>query len=479
MTTKANKELIPDVLADRYATSEMVAIWGPRQKNILERRLWLAVLRSQNELGLEVPAGAIEAYDKVLEDVDLASISRREADCRHDIKAKIDEFNELAGYQCIHRGMTSRDLTDNIEQMQIRKSMLLVRDKAVAVLKGFANAAGLHIGLAIVGRTHNVAAQITTDGKRFANAGEEMLMAYNQLEYLIENYPLRGIKGPIGTSQDQIDLLGSASLARQLEEGVASELGFDMLMNSVGQVYPRSLDYDVATRLALLAAGPSSMATTIRLMAGYDLMTEGFKKHQKGSSAMPHKMNARTSERVCGFNDIIQGYADMISRLSGRQWQEGDVSCSVVRRAVFPSIFFAIDGQFESLLTIFGEMGVYEAMVRRELNHYLPFLATTGILMAAVKKGMGRESAYAIIQEHTTEVAKGLHDGTIKENCLFERLGEDDRMPFSEAEIRQLANDPIDLTGDAVGQVRNFVNKVAVIVGEHPEAASYQPNGIL
>jgi len=184
---------------------------------------------------------------------------------------------------------------------------------------------------------------------------------------------------------------GTAKLA-ELERRVAAHLGFEHVLTSVGQVYPRSLDYDVLTALVQLAAGPSSLATTIRLMAGQELVTEGFQPGQVGSSAMPHKMNTRSCERVNGLAVVLRGYASMVGELAGNQWNEGDVSCSVVRRVALPDAFFALDGLLETFLTVLDEFGAYPAVIARELDRYLPFLATTSVLMAAVRAGVGRET---------------------------------------------------------------------------------------
>ena len=255
------KPRIPNVLAGRYASPELAVLWSPEQKVVLERRLWLAVLRAQAALGIEVPEEALADYERVLEDVDLYSIAEREKVTRHDVKARIEEFNALAGHEHVHKGMTSRDLTENVEQLQIRLSLEHVRDRLVAVLVRLASLASQYSELVMAGRSHNVAAQATTLGKRFAGAADEILVAFARIEELIARYPLRGIKGPVGTSQDMLDLLGgdSAKLA-ELEQRVSEHLGFGNGFTSVGQVYPRSLDYDVVSALVQAAAGPSSLA---------------------------------------------------------------------------------------------------------------------------------------------------------------------------------------------------------------------------
>ena len=296
----ADKDQIPDVLADRYASAAMAAIWSPEGKVKAERRLWVAVLEAQCDLGIEVPDGVVEAYRSVIDLVNLESIRERERVTRHDVKARIEEFCALAGHEHIHKGMTSRDLTENIEQLQIRDSLRLVLDKLVAVVCALGAQADTHPELVMVGRSHNVPAQATTLGKRFANYGEEALAALGRIDHLLDRYQLRGLKGPVGTQQDQIDLfLGGADKAVELESRVAASLGFADTMASVGQVYPRSLDYDVVTALVQASSAPANLARTIRLMAGQGLISEGFQAGQVGSSAMPGKRNARTSERIC------------------------------------------------------------------------------------------------------------------------------------------------------------------------------------
>ena len=472
-------EPIADVLAARYASAEMAALWAPANKVALERRLWVAVLRAQADLGVAVPDGAIEAYEKVVDDVDLASIADRERVTRHDVKARIEEFNALAGFEQIHKGMTSRDLTENVEQLQIRSALVLVRRRVVAVLARLGSLAQEHRDTVMAGRSHNVAAQATTLGKRFASAAEELMLALDRLDDLIERYPLRGIKGPVGTSQDMLDLLGGdTGRLADLEAAVAEHLGFEEVLDSVGQVYPRSLDLDVVSALVQLAAGPSSLATSIRLMAGHELVTEGFAEGQVGSSAMPHKMNTRSCERVNGLTVVLRGYQSMVSELAGAQWNEGDVFCSVVRRVALPDSFFAIDGLFETFLTVLDEFGAFGAVIERELARYLPFLATTKVLMAAVKAGAGREEAHAAIKQHAVAVALDLRAGA-ERNDLVERLAADDRLPLDQAELDSLLADPSQFTGAAGDQVDQVVSLIAAVVAEDPEAASYSPSPIL
>ncbi len=467
------------MLATRYASAAMTDIWSPRAKIVAERRLWLAVLRAQAELGVPVPEEAIADYEAVLDNVDLESIAARERITRHDVKARIEEFNALAGHEHVHKGMTSRDLTENVEQLQILQSLRLVHRHGVAVAIRLVLHAEANRELVMAGRSHNVAAQATTLGKRFASAAQETLIALQRLEELIGRYPLRGIKGPMGTAQDMLDLFdGDTAKLAELERRVAEFLGFSTVLTSVGQVYPRSLDHDVVSALVQLGAGPSSLAHTIRLMAGHELVTEGFAPGQVGSSAMPHKMNTRSCERVNGLQVVLRGYASMAAELAGAQWNEGDVFCSVVRRVALPDAFFAIDGQTETFLTVLDEFGAYPAVITRELDRYLPFLATTKVLIAAVRAGMGREAAHEVIKEHAVAVALAMRERGAEPD-LLDRLAADERLPLDRAALDVAIADRQAFTGAAADQVDQMMAEVTALVERYPSAAGYVPGAIL
>ena len=469
-----------NVLASRYASRPMVDLWSPEAKVVMERELWIAVMEAQRELGVEIPDGVVADHRAVVDQVDLDSIRERERVTRHDVKARIEEFCALAGHEHVHKGMTSRDLTENVEQLQVRRSLDLVLDRTVAALARLARLAVEHEGLAMAGRSHNVAAQVTTLGKRFATAAEELLSAHRRVSDLLASYPLRGLKGPVGTQQDQLDLLdGDVAAVDRLERLVADHLGFERVLDSVGQVYPRSLDFDVVSALAQTAGGPANLARTIRLMAGNELATEGFRPGQVGSSAMPHKMNARSCERINGLAIVLRGHLAMVGGLVGDQWNEGDVSCSVVRRVALPDAFLATDGLFQTFLTVLDEFGVYPAVVERELRRYLPFLVTTRVLVAAVQAGMGREEAHEVIKGHAVAAALALRVDGASETDLLDRLAADGRLPLDRVTLDAVVEDPSAFAGNAPAQVAAVVERIAVVVAARPWAAAYDPEPIL
>jgi len=473
-------DAISNVLAERYATPAMRALWSGEGKVKLERDYWIAVLKGQRDLGIPVPDGVIESYEKVKDQVNLTSIMERERVTRHDVKARIEEFCDLAGHEHIHKGMTSRDLTENVEQLQVFRALLEVRKKSIAALSGFAKRAAQCRDIPMTARTHNVAAQVTTVGKRIAMFGEEMLLGVEALNALIASYPARGLKGAVGTRLDQITLFnGDAAKARALEDRILHHLGISASLDAVGQVYPRSLDMQVVSTLTHVASGAGSFAKTLRLMAGHELASEGFAKGQVGSSAMPHKMNSRSCERINGFHVILKGYLAMAAGLAGDQWNEGDVSCSVVRRVMLPDAFLAMDGLLETLLTVLNQMEVFEAVVEQELMRYLPFLLTTTVLMEAVKAGAGREAAHEAIKEHAVAVARDMRTGKVSHNDLLARLAADARLGLNATALDAVMAQGKANSGDAPEQVDHFVARVGKLLAAHPEAAGYEPGSIL
>ena len=455
----------------------MVELWSTENKIILERELWIAVLEAQQKLGHQIPDGVVEAYKNVVDQVDLDSINDRERIVKHDVKARIEEFCALAGQEHIHKGMTSRDLTENIEQLQIKKGLEIICFQAAAALNLLSENATTYAETMITGRTHNVAAQVTTLGKRFATSAEDMLHAFINLEDVLTNYPLRGLKGPVGTQQDLVDLLGGQEEVEQLEEIIRDRLGFQKTFQSVGQVYPRSLDFNVVSSLVQLSSAPANLAKTFRLMAGHDLVTEGFKEGQVGSSAMPHKMNMRSCERIAGLSHVLQGHLAMVTSLIGDQWNEGDVSCSVVRRVALPDAFLAMDGLLQTFLSVLEDFGTYPKVIERELHHYLPFLSTTRILTAAIQAGLGREEAHEIIKEHAVSAALDLRNNDSGENILLKRLSEDSAIPLTYEELLEVISKP-DI-GLADSQIKAVSHTVEKLIERYPDAASYRPEAII
>ncbi len=469
-----------NVLSSRYATSRINDIFSAKGKQVAQRELWIAVMKAQKELGLDIPGEDIARFESAKEDVNLELIRDIEKRTKHDVKAGIEAYVIVSGAgEHLHKGMTSRDLTDNVEQMQIRDASRILFGKYVSLARHFADKAEAYRDIFLTSRTHNQPAQLTSLGRRFSMWGEELLGGILGFEGFIESYALRGIKGPVGTQTDMLTLLGSQDRVEQLEKSVMQHLGFRRTLDSPGQVYPRSLDFELASQLAIMSAAPENFAKTLRIMAGYELATEGFREGQVGSSAMPHKMNTPHSERITGLANLIKMYADGASRISGDQWQEGDVSDSVVRRVVIPDAFYASDGLVETTLNVLNGMGVYPAMIEAEVDRYLPFLATTEVLMEAVKAGMGREQAHGVIKKHAVATALDMRKGG--KNNLVDRLMAEPEFTSKgiDKSIRDVLSNREGFIGNAYAQIDAVVKRTDELVSRYKEAASYEPQPIL
>jgi len=437
------------IVGKRYASSQMQNIWSAETKVLKERELWIAVMRAQAKLGLDISSEVIAAYESVKTKIDLSSIERREAELKHDVKARIEEFNALAGHQKIHLGLTSRDVTENIEGWQIKKSLELTLSSSFQLLGELAKKIESYSDFAIVGRTHNVPAQLTTLGRRFASWSEEFLIALENLETLHKNCRIKGIKGAIGTGSDLIALHGDNWL--EIERALADELGTKKTLIAPSQIYPRSLDFQVVASLYQLAAPIASIAINIRLMAGLGLLSEGNAIGQVGSSAMPHKNNPRLSERVNGLFILLKGYLTMVSEISGNQWNEGDVSESVVRRVALADSFYTIDAILRSMKKILSELQVNASAISRELDRELEYLLSSKVLLWAVEKGIGRESAHSLILESATESRSSSTE------TFFELLAKNKELGLSLSELEALKFNPREHLGDAPKQAQQVL----------------------
>ena len=471
-----------NVLSQRYAGPEINGIFSEEGRILAERELWIAVMKAQKKLGISIPGDVIEGYEAAGSDIDLDFINQREIETKHDVKAKIEAFVRVSGKdEHIHKGMTSRDLTDNVEQMQFKKASKIILGRYVSVLGHMLDCASKYKGIVLTARTHHQAAQPTLLGRRFSMWAEELLTHLTGFESFLNAYPLRGIKGPVGTQFDMLTLLGNPEKVQMLETMVAQSLGFERVLGSTGQVYPRSLDYALLSQLAFMGSACENFAKGMRLMSGYELVTEGFKEGQVGSSAMPHKMNTRSAERICGFSTLIKMYVDGASRLSGDQWEEGDVSCSVVRRIVMPDALYASDGLCETTLTVLSNMGAYPVIIDKEVDRYLPFLASTEILMTAVKAGIGRETAHEAIKRHAVAEAMAMRQAGTSPR-LAEKLAKDavfKTAGITEAQINHILEDKKHFVGNAAEQIEQVASKASPLLDRYAEEARYEPGEIL
>ena len=456
------------ILSERYASTAMKDIWSPESKILAERNLWITVMKAQAKLGFEIPAQVIADYNKVKTQIDLASIDKRERELRHDVKARIEEFNALAGHQYIHIAMTSRDLTENIELLQIRDSLILICSRTRIILETISEKCEQYASLSIVARTHNVPAQLTTLGRRFAYWGEELLFAHANLLDLIKRLPLKGLKGAVGTSIDLIELFGDKW--NNIEQQVFSDHNQDILIAPT-QTYPRSIDFEVVSCLVQIGAALSNIAVNIRLMAGLGLVTEGKAESEVGSSAMPHKNNPRLSERINSLYALLKGYLAASVDLIGNQWNEGDVSCSAARRIILPEAFFVAEAQHINLYKVLNDLKVSQGTISEEVKRESMNLASSQLLMSAVKKGVGREIAHNEIQRILKEeVPNG-----VDQSRYLQKLRASSILRLNDLELLSITDGTAKNIGAAEEQTLRMVEKINNVLSDSPTSKYDMP----
>jgi adenylosuccinate lyase len=444
-------------------------IWSRENRIIKERELWIEVLQIQKRLGFQIDDKVITDYRNNVAEINLESIDSREARNQHDVMARIEEFNSLAGHQAIHVGMTSRDLTENIEIKQVHDSLNLVLFKCDALLFQFSRFIDAHKELAMVGRTHNVPAQVTTLGRRFAMWAEELLFARQHLVQFLDRLPMRGIKGAIGTGQDMRQLLGDS--ATQIDGFLQDLFGLNEVLITPSQVYPRSIDFEMVSLLSQIAAAPSNLATNIRLLAGLGLANEGFSKDQVGSSAMPHKVNPRLSERINSLHAVLKGHVTMIHELVGAQWNEGDVSCSVVRRVALPDSFYAIDAILDTSIRIIQKISIDEKKIAAELEKELPLLLSSSILILAVKNGAKREEAHATIKRLARQAYE---NGKNTKEGFLELISREKSLNLKHSEIEALASSQALAAGPG-NQAKLLCEAISKVLNNMEKLTQYSP----
>lgn len=473
-----------NILSKRYATEDMNIIFSELERIKVERDLWILVLKIQKQLGVKISTSDILKLERARNEIDMKDIFTIEKRTKHDLKARLEYFIKVSGAsECIHKGMTSCDITDNTSQILYMRAGRVILGKYASILRHMVEKIQRYKNTAIVARTHHQPAQLTVLGRRFTMWAEELLLHTIEFERFLDIYPFRGIKGPIGTQFDMLTLFdGDFDKVQALEYKIANYFGFNTVLDSPGQIYPRSLDYALVSGLSRIASACENFAKGMRLMSGYELVTEGFKEGQVGSSAMPHKMNTRSSERVCGFAELLKMYADGASRLSGDQWEEGDVSCSVVRRVIVPDAFYASDGLCETTLTILNEMGAYPAVIDNELERFLPFLATTEILMKAVRAGVGRERAHELIKKHAVAEALRMREeggGACRLAELLSRESVFEQANITRDSIESILADKEHFVGNADMQMDSIVCKINKFLQGHSKSVIYEPGSIL
>jgi adenylosuccinate lyase len=456
-------EVYDNPLVSRYASAAMSRLWGPQRKFSTWRRLWLALAEAQHELGLlgaddqpRITPAQLEQMRAHLDDVDFSAAEEYERQLRHDVMAHIHAFGDVApaARDVIHLGATSCYVTDNTDLLLMREGLGLVRGRLVGVIDALATFAARWKDLPALGFTHFQPAQLTTVGKRACLWCQDFLLDLAEVEHRLATLRFRGVKGTTGTQASFLSLFrGDHDKVTQLDRLVARKMGFEQVYTVTGQTYTRKVDSQVLDALSGVAQSAHKMGTDLRLLAHRQELDEPTEKSQVGSSAMPYKRNPMRCERMCGLARFVITLTQSTAQTAATQWLERTLDDSVNRRLTLPQGFLASDAILGLALNVVGGLEVFPAVIRRNIDEVLPYMATEELLMAAVAAGRDRQEVHEAIRVHSRAVAAEQRRGAAR-NDLLDRLRTD---PLFAGVNVSAALAPERFVGRAPEQVEEFV----------------------
>jgi adenylosuccinate lyase len=454
-------------LTERYASREMQRVFSPGRRYGTWRRLWLALAEAQAELGVDIPAAALEQMKAHLEDIDLAGAAEYERRFRHDVMAHVHLFADAApaarGF--LHLGATSAYVTDNTDLLLHKEALGLVRTRLLRCVAELADFAREHRALPTLAYTHFQAAQPTTVGKRATLWIQDLLLDLEEVDFRLRTLRFRGVKGTTGTQASFLEIFGGDSAkVEELDRRVTEKMGFTQRFAVTGQTYTRKLDAALQATLAGIAISASKLGHDLRLLAHLREVEEPFEEEQIGSSAMPYKRNPMRAERICALARHVIVLAQDPALTAATQWLERTLDDSANRRLSLPDAYLTLDGTLVLVENVAGGLVVNREMVRRNLAEHIPFMATEAVLMQAVLRGGDRQVLHERIRRHSLDAASRLKQG--EEGDLLQRLANDAAFGMTGDEIRALA-EPARFVGRAPEQVDRFLaEQVEPLLGE-------------
>ena len=449
-------------LVARNATPEMAELFSPYRKVLIWRQLWIALARSQKELGLAITTKQVSQMKRAAKHIDFKKAAKYEKELRHDVMAHIHTFGDAApaAKPIIHLGATSAFVTDNADLIILREGLGMIRSWLVDVLTKLARFAERYADLPTLGFTHFQPAQLTTVGKRACLWAQDFWMDLERVEHELGQLRFRGTRGATGTQASFLALFnGSAAKVKKLEKLVAQKMGFDDCYAVVGQTYPRKVDAFVINTLASIATSAHKFSNDLRLLAHLREIEEPFEKKQIGSSAMPYKRNPMRSERATALARLILSLATSPPQTAAEQWFERTLDDSANRRVVLPEAFLATDGLLRIIANIVSGLVVNKKVIHARVMAELPFIASENILMEAVKRGGDRQKLHETIRRHAHKAAAQIKDG--QPNDLLDRLKADPN--FAMLNFAKLLS-PERYTGLAKQQSQMFVSRIQHIL---------------
>ncbi len=449
-------------LSLRYASPAMQALWSERRRIGLWRRLWLALMEAEQELGLDIPDAALTQLRTHLDDADLDKAAEHEKRLRHDVMAHIHALGEQApaARAYLHLGATSAYVTDNADLILMREGLRLILSRVAAVLVALGKPARRYRDAPCLAFTHFQPAQLTTVGKRLALWMQEFALDAEELLHRIDTLRFRGVKGTTGTQASFLELFdGDEAKVRELDGRVARKMGFTALFTITGQTYPRKLDAQVLAALSGVAASAAKFATDLRLLQHEGEVLEPFESEQVGSSAMAYKRNPMRAERMTSLARFVIELEGNAWHTAASQWLERTLDDSANRRLVIPEAFLATDGILVLATNVAAGLEVREAVIARHVREAMPFLATERLLMRGVKAGGDRQRLHEVIRGHSLAVAQAMAEqGTA--NDLLERLARDPAFTSLRLAVASEELNPALYVGRAPRQVDEVLDEI-------------------
>ncbi len=446
-------------LTRRYASREMQAVFSSPHRFGIWRRLWLALAEAQRELGLPIPDAALDEMRKSLDDLDLEKAAEYEQRFRHDVMAHVHLFGDVApaAKGIIHLGATSAFIGDNADLILHREALTLIRARVIRCVRALTGFAREHRALPTLGYTHFQPAQPTTVGKRATLWIQDLLLDLEEIEFRLDRLRFRGIRGTTGTQASFLELLhGDHEKVELLDRRVGEKMGFPQSYGVSGQTYPRKVDAAIAGTLAGTAASLSKFGNDLRLLAHLQEVEEPFEEEQIGSSAMPYKRNPMRAERICALaRHVITLYQDP-AMTAATQWLERTLDDSANRRLSIPDAFLTLDGALVLAENVAGDLTVHPAVVARNLETHLPFMAMETVLMHAVEGGGDRQELHERIRTHAFAAAKRIKGG--EGSDLVDRVVRDGAFGMDRDALEALIS-PERFVGRAPEQVDRFLEE--------------------
>ena len=440
----------------------MQALWGERRRIGLWRRLWLALMEVESELGLDIPERALVELRAHLDDADLERAAEYEKRLRHDVMAHIHHLGEQApaARAFLHLGATSAYVTDNTDLILMREGLQLLLGRIAAVLVALAKLARRERAVPCLAYTHFQPAQLTTVGKRVTLWMQESLLDAEELLHRLDTLQFRGVKGTTGTQASFLELFdGDDEKVRELDARVALKMGFAKVFPVTGQTYTRKVDAQVLAALSGVAQSAAKLATDLRLLQHEGEMLEPFESDQVGSSAMAYKRNPMRAERITGLARFVIELEGNAWHTASEQWLERTLDDSANRRLVLPEAFLASDAILVLATNVAAGLEVREAVIARHVAAQLPFLATERLLMRGVKAGGDRQRLHEVIRTHSLAVAQAMAEQGAA-NDLLDRLARDPAFKALHVALAADELDPAAYVGRAPRQVDEFLERV-------------------